>query len=345
MGVYSIIIDYQPNSVYLQYKKFNLKKYFTAANIRQGLQLLVSDLIYAMPNAKGNAAFSRFKKEYMLLTKELYRTSAQMKTQIPWFDAVIVGSDQVWNTEITGGVDPIYMLENFHAPTKKISYAASLGSEHLPLELRRDYSRLLADFSAISVREESGCAALMECGINKVKVVLDPTLLLKKEDWIKVENRRMVPQEPYLLVYMVYGENRELIDLVNMLSEKTRLKIVTFQGRKNFKNECKHCPTAGPADFIALFDSASLVVTNSFHGTAFSITLEKEFYVCLNSQRNDRMVSLLNKVGLSRRIWKGAYQELDIDTIDYIGVGKALSQEREQSLNYLYNSIFGYTVK
>ena len=139
MGVYSIIIDYQPNSVYLQYKKFNLKKYFTAANIRQGLQLLVSDLIYAMPNAKGNAAFSRFKKEYMLLTKELYRTSAQMKTQIPWFDAVIVGSDQVWNTEITGGVDPIYMLENFHAPTKKISYAASLG-------LQPPFGRFQCDF-------------------------------------------------------------------------------------------------------------------------------------------------------------------------------------------------------
>jgi hypothetical protein len=253
----------------------------------------------------------------------------------PKADLYITGSDQVWNSIYNGGIDTHYFWGGIKGP--KIAYAASIGNNGLTEEEKGIYPKLLKEYSAISVREESAKLALEEIGFNATQV-LDPTFMLDRNDWQKYASKRIIT-EPYLLVYLPY--NTVDVNLtyrtIRKIAKAKELKVVSFSWHYwADKYADKTIKYANPGDFLSLMTNAEYVVTNSFHGTAFSINLNKQFCVYLPSSFSTRLVSLLKLCNLEHRLLNDEITDSQIqEVIDYGEINKALNSERIKAINFL----------
>jgi hypothetical protein len=221
------------------------------------------------------------------------------------YDAVICGSDQVWNPEITDR-DLSYFLDFCGTGTRRISYAPSFGID----KFSDDFSDLIRSdigkFDALSVRENSGREYIKkEFGIDAT-IVCDPTMLLSAEDWSEIEEYCPLVKDDYILYYTIRRSD-VLMNYCRELSKKTGLKIVIVGGNfikklKNKDRNVKYATDISPAQWLYLVHNAKYVVTNSFHGTAFSIIFKRDFYIELSSLTNSRLANITNKFSLSDRI-------------------------------------------
>ncbi len=272
-----------------------------------------------------------------------YTTYDELEKNPPGLDCYIAGSDQVWNTDHTGGYDPAYLLEFAEKGSKRISYAASIGRERFPAQYRSSFAKALEKFDAISVREESTSGAIAEVTGKMPAVVIDPTLLLSKEEYdeIKVPSKRT---ERYILVYMM-ETNRKLIQLADSISLATGLPVIQRKPGKIFKNELDSFYTHTPGEFLGEVEKAEYVITNSFHGTVFSAVYERPFISMLHSQTGSRTVDLLRVLELEDHILyrardfsqmeqfkiknpkelRGRIEKLRLESVDFLA--KALMKE------------------
>lgn len=264
------------------------------------------------------------------------------------YDCFITGSDQVWNYSVNK-MDYTYLLDFVKDQRKKNSYAASFGMSSIPNELTDTYENLLSTFNNISVREQQGHQIITNLLGRDCEVVLDPVLLLKKEDWIKLfvtmERSEILQDGEYVLIYQLY-KSKSLIDFARDLANRSKCKIViisqslygAYYGVPNVINKSN----VGPTEFLSLFLGARYIVTNSFHGTAFAINFHKEFfieYISGGHDVNSRFVSLLNMLNLEeRKIEKGIIADIN-KNIDYVKVDKLLDKKRAKSLEFLKNII------
>ena len=228
--------------------------------------------------------FQKFIDKYISTTKKCYRYEIKM---LDGCDAVIVGSDQVWRPLYNYRVEDRFLKFAEDLPIKRIAYAASFGVdnwEYTPKQTR-ECSRLAKKFDAISVREESGVKLCKEhLGVDATWV-LDPTLLLTKEDYLPICEDIPVCNEKYIAVY-VLDENEETTATYEKEAAARGLNI------KKFHADSKSTLTV--PEWIAMFRDASYVVTDSFHGTVFSIIFGKEFKCVYNKDRGAaRFESLL----------------------------------------------------
>ena len=284
--------------------------------------------------------FKNFEKIYLNLTSEFY-TKNELKFASKKYDYIITGSDQVWNYLITN-IDSTYLLDFVEDRNKKLSYAASFGIEKIPNNLKEKYKNLLKDFKAISVREKQGQNIIKELCNLDVPVVLDPTLLLNKNEWSKL-NLPKEKREKYILVYCLRKSDL-LNDMAKTLQRETDFKLVILNPRARFMYSRFSAATAGPEEFVELFMNAEYVLTNSFHGTAFSINFNKNFLVDLDGNAaqntNSRLLNILELVNLTDRI---VSEPQDIrkmyEEIDYKKVNEILDIERKKSLDYLKISL------
>jgi hypothetical protein len=255
-------------------------------------------------------------------------------------DAYIVGSDQVWNVDHTDGFDPAYFL-NFAEPgRKKISYAASIGKDYIHSKIKEEFRDSLRTFTGISVRERSVVEAVQELTDQPVEVVLDPTLLLKKEDYEEIKVKSHV-KEPYILVYMI-ERNEQVIALANKISIALGLPIIQRRPIKGFVNELSPFYTADAGEFIGLIESAEYVITNSFHGTVFSIVYGKPFVSMLHSDTGSRTVDLLNDLELESHILNDMndFNDFNIFKIDEPErLRKRIEMLKESSSEFLRKSL------
>lgn len=265
----------------------------------------------------------------------------------PKADIYLTGSDQVWNTTHNHGVDKTFYLG--YAPKKapKYAYAASIGMSEIPQEFKEETYRLLSRYKRISVREKSNIDLLASIGINSEQV-LDPTLLLDKEEW-RVYARQLIFTEPYLLVYSVESKERDAI--VGAVAQKVaRIKglkvyeVNYFDEKKMIPGCDKHFFHATPDLFLSLIANASYVVVSSFHGTAFSINFNKDFLSVAPDRFSSRVDGILKMTGLECR--KVSYieevtSELIGNPIDYSFANKRLKEEREKSKLFLEKIIKG----
>ena len=257
-------------------------------------------------------------------------------------DIFIVGSDQIWSSIHTGGIDDIYTL-NFSNSIKKISYGASCGNVNVMEENKNEFKKRLNSFDYLSVRENSTCEYLNKLLDKKVSVVLDPSLLLKTCDWVNFAGSNRLVEEKYIFAYEVSKGNQLYYDVVNELARKTGYKIVFFD-----KNDYKHLYkykklsffTAGPIEWVNLILNAEYVVTSSFHGTAFSVALNKKLFVVLSASP-DRLTTLIDKVKLNDCIVKNIndFDRVYNSSIDWKEVNKLLEAERKKSADWLTNAI------
>ena len=224
-------------------------------------------------------------------------------------DAVYcVGSDQTWNYEDNGGLDPVYFLTNVPDQYKKIAFSASFGRESLGYKERLLTKRALACFDAISVRESSSVAILGSMGLSGT-ALKDPVLLCNPNLWSDLADDAPVSADPYVLVYML-NENPRMIDYARRVAELSgcKIRIVTFSVKqkfnmpKGFKQEFQPAPER----WLALFRDASYVVTDSFHGTCFSLLFEHPMTVFDPPKFSVRLTDVLSDFGLQeRRVHKG----------------------------------------
>lgn len=254
-------------------------------------------------------------------------------------DACIVGSDQVWNVEHTGG-DEAYFLKFLKPGVRKISYAASIGSDYIMPENVKMFEDGLASFDAISVREKTAKGLLEEYTDKKIDVVLDPTLLLDVQQYEKIK-KPVDYKEKYILVYMM-ERNKELISLARYMSRLTGLPIIQRRQNVIFKNELKSMYTYTAGEFLSCVEQAEFVLTNSFHGTVFSILYGKPFISMLHSDTGSRTVDLLSTLGLESHLMYELNKEQCIQTLKFDNkdeVQKKIVEQRKKSLDYLKNAL------
>lgn len=255
-------------------------------------------------------------------------------TQKYGLDAYVVGSDQVWRPAFNLGPRLGNMFLDFAGDgVKKISYAASFGCKEWEYteEQERKCGVLAKRFDAISVREASGVELCKEHFGVKATLVLDPTLLLNKEDYAKVCDDVPKKQKHIFVYSLVVGE--EVLTVAKKLSEATMLPIVVKQAGDKVKKEDTI------EDWFAEFRDADYVVTDSFHGMVFSIIFNKPFSIVMNpSGGNDRYLSLLSQLGLMARIVSDDLQPV-YSGIDWSDVNHRLTELRKASIDFLKTNL------
>lgn len=282
--------------------------------------------------------FKRHLMDYYVMTTN-YNNVEDMKNLR--YDVLVVGSDQVWNPEITNGLDNVFMLQ-FGKAEKRISIASSLGSKELSDKDRNLLVSALNKFDAISVREDFAKKILQDHVHKNIKVISDPTFLLTKELWIDnlaKKSRYHNTKEKYLLIYFVSKEKStaKCQELISEYSKELELPVWSIQFSSYFSSGVdKKILGASIADFIALVSNAELVITDSFHGTAISLNLEKDFITYQNSENPVRTQYLLSNLGLSNRINMSLSK---YETVDYKAVSAKIQEMRNDSQNWVLGEI------
>ncbi len=244
------------------------------------------------------------------------------------YDCFIAGSDQIWNFRIPG-VDERFFL-TFAEDRKKYSYATSFGSEEFPEKGKPWCSEQLNSFQKISVRESSGQQIVKELTGRDAEVSLDPTLLLSKEDWLKIASDP--GEKPYYLLFMVKydpGLHKKAKEKAEADGVELRTVTAAFMPQCGFPAWSQ----VSVNDWVGLMAHSGGTFTNSFHGTAFSLLFERPVSVAGNegelAKRNGRLEDLLKKAGLENAM-SGLLVEPEPGRVT-----ENLKADREASINYL----------
>lgn len=281
-----------------------------------------------------------FIKKHLQLSTYL-KNIRQIKKLKDEYEACIVGSDQVWRRWYAPHIQT-YFFNFLPNNVKRTSYAASFGLSHILYNDRqkKECGMALRKFSSISVRENDGVGICKkEWGLDAV-CVLDPTLLLKKEEYIKLIDVRDVfhiPAKPYLLCYIL-DESKEKNDFVNRMAANKGLVVFNIKPQRyTGLNDINKCVYPSISVWIEGFNKASYVITDSFHGTVFSIIFEKQFITIGNEKRGiSRFTTLLGELNLINRLTMDLSDcVFDKCTIDYSNVNLLLSQRVKDSYDYL----------
>lgn len=261
-------------------------------------------------------AYRNFTNNYTLSSSQ-YRSAQDMNDLD--FDALIVGSDQVWNSKISGKLDPVFLLD-FGNTNKRISVASSFGSYILNNDERDYFVDCLRRFTSISVREQFAENQLSQIGINNVKVICDPTLMISVDEW----NRFLVPckYNGYLLTYFVSGSFKDFAERVSLINRNYNFPIYNVQSSNyHWNGVTKTFVGVTPEAFLGMIKNAEIVVTDSFHGTVFSVLFHKKVVVINNASNPIRIKELLKNLGMERVEFDGTdrvveYNDKDFEKID-----------------------------
>lgn len=330
-------IDYRNKRISNSYKLITpIRK-----NVIKWFFLVLNDIKNFSKNYKRMKSFKNFLNNNINFTSP-YKSEKYLKNNYPDSDILITGSDQVWSTTIVGELSDIYTLNFGDKNTKRISYAASVGNANIILENKEDFKNKLSRLDFISVREEDAKEQLQKISNKHIEVVLDPTLLLKKDDWEHLLGNISSYGEKYILAYVVQPD-LEYIKIVNDLSEKTGLKVIHFEKTNpGYNNVIKSAYTEGPLEFVNYIKNAEYVVATSFHATVFSIIYNKNFFIVPNKKTGARVINLLDKVGIKGRTFHDFNEFRNIDfnlKNDWNKVNNKLEDERKKSINWLVNAI------
>ena len=256
------------------------------------------------------------------------------------YDRIIVGSDQVWNPVVTGN-DMNFYLKFVKDPSVKASYAPSFGNDDVAEEDKAEISKYLADLTYLCARENQGAKIIKDLTGREVPVVLDPTFLLSKNEWQPLEKKPKYKKE-YVLFYTV-KPSPSLRAFAQKLADEQGLILVTIGGRARDKfNPNKHPEFAvGPSEFLGLISNAKYVVTNSFHGTAFSIIYRKNFYVEYSSDTNSRLTNIIDMLGLDMCVANENTDVFNAVNVDYKEAEVILNEKIDYSMDYLKSVIKG----
>lgn len=257
----------------------------------------------------------------------------------------VVGSDQVWNMKLNKN-DYAYFM-GFDTTAKRIAYAPSFGANQFTALEKKRIASALAKFDFLSVRESSAQELVRELCGRVAEFVCDPTLLMEADDYLELEHALPGVKGDYVLLYTI-GENQRAENMAEELARASLCPVLHLQGAKHARwhvssGNLRQVDVFGPQEFVWCFRRAKCVVTNSFHGTAFSVINHRHFYSVINGEGGDsRIVDFLSKIGLVGQVvglQKGDSPFVTSDRIDWGAVDGKLNLYRSRSIAYLRKAL------
>lgn len=332
MGFAVEIIDYRPPYIEKYRKLFywkDFKKKGIIAKFRNILFLPVEFLF----KRKTSKVFDQFINDNFKISKQIIDCS-----DIPsYYDVIMFGSDQIWSPQICEGFDNVYWGQFSKGNCKFITYAASLGGHnHLSEDDWKEIKKLINVYDYISVREKALYDDLMEHTIKVPSLVIDPTLLAPISIFDKIAKK---PEEKdYVLLFTLEHTKDEYAFAKRIANEKRYqlIRICAIRGVVN-RESLTLKSAISPNEFLGYIKYAAFVVTVSFHGTAFSVIFNKDFYT-LRSQQEDRSYNLLKSVGLEDRLVDPKQVEI-ITRINHTNTNERINQLRKESEDFLLKSL------
>ena len=267
------------------------------------------------------------------------------------YDVIIVGSDVVWSQYPLWISRTKFLDFDAKKPFRRISYAASFGRDYIPEENVKYIRKYLSRFDAISVREHSSVAMLNEIGVQNVSYCLDPTLLLTAQEWEHLEEKPVEVADgvKYVFTYLL-GRSVRQREEITQYANKTGTKIVTIPHANGYFVEADEnygdirLQDCSIGNWLWLIHHAEYVITDSFHGTAFSTIYQKQFAVLTRESTvniNNRMQDYLREVGQSDKVLpEGRLCDIEHLVWDYEQIGAAIEERRLSSIEFLKN-VFG----
>lgn len=250
-------------------------------------------------------------------------------------DTIVCGSDQIWNPAITEGINPIF-FSAVDGVKKRISYAASVGKDKYEPADEVSAIELVRALDYRSVRESQTADYLSSLIGEPITTVCDPVFLLDKEDYDTVAAKRLIKSK-YILLYSII-QDEKMTDVAKKYADARGLKLVEICSGKDKNAKHQQILSYGPSEFLSAFKYADAVITNSFHGTAFSIIFEKNFYIFDNKHGGSRITNLLDKAGLLSRLISSPIDE-EHQPIDYATVRENLREYVDSSKQFLKTAL------
>lgn len=281
--------------------------------------------------------FTEFTEEYL---QPNFLSWNEMKVAAKEAVACFAGSDQIWNSS-TMYVDPMYYLR-FAPKEKRVAFAPSFGRDFVADYNKEKMSKWISEFAHISVREDCGVKLIKEMTGREAIQLVDPTLMVNCDRWkrtLSIEDKK----KNYILAYFLDKPSDVARKSIIELKEVFNCKVVAIPYLFDDMNYCDELLPAGPIEFLDLINNAKYVLTDSFHGTAFSINLHTPFYVFARvygnaHSQNSRVESILKKVNMEDR-----FEPNDViaqmNRIDFDYSENILVKERQLAKEYISNAI------
>lgn len=278
------IIDYTPQNM-IPRKKTVLYRF-----LRCGKRMLTPHI--SIREIVVDKKFEKFRNDFYSMSEKTYYGDEEIRDNVPRYDIYISGSDQVLNITLTGTSRAYYL--DFVNDAIKISYASSFGREDITDIEKMLIREALPQFTALSFREKSASELVKQIlGVSST-VVIDPVFLMNKSEWTKIIGNQRLIKNKYIFVYSM--ENTDLLkQTVSLVKNHYNYPVVVvYGGLKVGKIAGKKKAFTGPTEWLNYLYNAEIVITNSFHGTAFSLLFEKQFCTVKHSTRNARLEHLFD---------------------------------------------------
>ncbi len=281
--------------------------------------------------------FKAFQAQYLSLSRTYYSSRELMKNP-PGYGKYICGSDQIWNTFITCGIEAPYYLAFEKNPRNKFAYAPSFGVSSVPARHLNTIKQYLNELGDISVRESEAIDTIKQLTGRDVKQLIDPTFLISKDKWENLAEKAnlRIPYDKYILVYIMQKDDT-VYEYARKIKEKLGIPVIEI-GRYGYRAPfVDHCiVNIGPIEFISLFKNATHVCTNSYHGIIFSIIFEKNVCIIPCKRFTSRIASLTDLFGI--KLATDGNLELDV-SYDHAKVKQIILRERAISMDYLRTNL------
>lgn len=289
-----------------------------------------------------------FIRGHLHLTRKYTSIGDMRKGEGEQYDVYVAGSDQIWNTKYTN-CDPAFLLEFAEDGKRRLSFASSIACSRVDPRYAAEFKTELQKFDGVSVREALGVKVLSEMGIAPVAQVLDPTLLLDKNQWNALRPSHGKANGKYILLYMwcyAFEPRPYIYEVLKTYQEKLKCKIIALEGFSACSQESiaalniEDATDSSIADFLDYFAHASLVVTSSFHGTAFAVNYGVPLISIVPGGGDDRQSSLLDELDLSQCcLHVGEDIGMANPYYDTQEEQKRLSNLRSKSLEWISNTL------
>ncbi|MBP3354251.1 MAG: polysaccharide pyruvyl transferase family protein [Bacteroidales bacterium] len=329
LGHKSQIIDYIPKNEYGVRGVLSLLKQKKEWN-NSALKKFLYVVLRSPGDVIANFKFSRMRKKYLELTPR-YNTKEELRENVEPAEIYMTGSDQVWGEIAGGGYDYSYLLDFISEKYPKVAYSASFGKIDFSEEVLLQYKELLSKYKYISLRELDGVNILNQMGIPNLGQVLDPVYMFNSEWWSRFIKKERT--DKYVLVYQIHA-NKDIEEYAKKFAKEKGLKLIRifpllhqiFRGGR-----LAYLPNI--SQFLSYIKNAEYVVTDSFHGTSFSLIFNTQFInVLAKVNINSRIYSLLKILGIEDRIVTEKFDFSIADRkIEYNAINKKIDDLREKS--------------
>ena len=328
-------INYNPKYLSDRYTPFLRKYIFPCKNLRGFISWFISYPFFVASRLRRNKKFSNSINKLLEQTKEVVVDQSGLKNEEA--DVLICGSDQIWNTSLTGDFDSVFFGKG---PYKYLgaasSYAPSTELSSLTEEKAKYLSNLLGGLKNISVREIQIKDMLQKHTPRKISVCVDPTILCGVDAFDSIASPRLEKRD-YIVIYAYNPNDSLILDMIKRIPNYQQYPIHTIllDSKTIHSILKKNIHSAiSVQDFLSYIKYSKYVVTNSFHGLAFSLLFEKNFNVAFCEGKYVRCLSLLQLLGIDNRLVHEG-DVIEWNDFDYKDVNNRIRNIRKDSLSFL----------